>query len=216
MNPVIITPYRNRPGHLRQFIRHYKDFSIYVIEQDNDLPFNRGMLLNIGFSIAKATHCIFHDIDMLCIGGLNHYRSYPGNPVQLATHAEQFGYRLPFAEYFGGVTMFSRDHFELCNGYSNHFWGWGGEDNLMYDTVISKGLQVIRKNCYHKSLKHERNGPICLPNDHPNFRLWKAGRKDGDGLDGLRYTINDVQKSTYTHIFATFLQPDRNRQNVEE
>jgi len=31
--------------------------------------------------------------------------------------------------YFGGVVAISPAHFALVNGFSNRFYGWGGEDD---------------------------------------------------------------------------------------
>ena len=41
--------------------------------------------------------------------------------------------RVPYDGIFGGVTAFRRRHFELVNGFSNQFYGWGGEDDDMYN-----------------------------------------------------------------------------------
>jgi len=41
--------------------------------------------------------------------------------------------RVPYDGIFGGVTAFKRQHFELVNGFSNQFYGWGGEDDDMYN-----------------------------------------------------------------------------------
>lgn len=40
---------------------------------------------------------------------------------------------------FGGVTMFTEEQFRRVNGFSNYYWGWGGEDDDMYNRLINKG-----------------------------------------------------------------------------
>lgn len=37
--------------------------------------------------------------------------------------------RLRYSKYFGGVTALSREQFFKVNGFSNNYWGWGGEDD---------------------------------------------------------------------------------------
>ena len=43
-----------------------------------------------------------------------------------------FFFSLPYQSLFGGAGSFTRKHFELINGFSNEFWGWGGEDDDLY------------------------------------------------------------------------------------
>ena len=31
----------------------------------------------------------------------------------------------------GGVFLISKEHYRLVNGFSNIYWGWGGEDDDM-------------------------------------------------------------------------------------
>ena len=52
--------------------------------------------------------------------------------------------RLPYVDIFGGVTAMSAEHFQLVNGYSNMFWGWGGEDDDLSMRIKMKGLHVLR------------------------------------------------------------------------
>ena len=44
--------------------------------------------------------------------------------------------RLPYATIFGGVGAFTRDNFEELNGFSNLFFGWGGEDDDLYKRLV--------------------------------------------------------------------------------
>ncbi len=39
------------------------------------------------------------------------------------------GFGLPYPEYFGGVVSITPGQFRAANGFSNVFFGWGGEDD---------------------------------------------------------------------------------------
>ena len=130
----IVVPYRKRPGHLRKFrdaISTYlkdQDYELIVVEQNDDLPFNRGKLLNIGFQQATRKLCdyvVFHDVDMLPI---DVDYSYSDVPIHLANGFTNSDREI-FDTYFGGVTLFPIDLFKKVNGYSNEYWGWGFEDD---------------------------------------------------------------------------------------
>lgn len=41
-------------------------------------------------------------------------------------------YRLPYEEFFGGVSGMTTDQFRKINGFPNAFWGWGGEDDDLW------------------------------------------------------------------------------------
>ena len=103
-----------------------------IIEQEDKGRFNRAKLLNIGAKIAmtqmeqKCTKeqsqqnlcLILHDIDMLPLNPKLKYECKKA-PVLFATAAEQFGYKMPYRWYFGGVVAIHWKHFEIVNGYSN-------------------------------------------------------------------------------------------------
>ena len=140
---AIIVPYRDREEHLARFVPHMDeflsdkdiDYKIFVIEQDNEKPFNRGWLLNVGFEIAKKQgydYFCFHDVDMLPQDKSCDY-SWVDRPTHLASLLSKFNNKLVYQEYIGGVTLFNKEHFEFINGFSNKYWGWGFEDDdLLY------------------------------------------------------------------------------------
>ena len=127
----IIVPYRNRWMHLQTFklgITKFLenrdiDYRIIIVEQDDGSAFNRGTLCNIGFQQAKKLHCnyvVFHDVDMIPVY-VNY--NYSDHPIHLVSD------NIPFDSYFGGITLFPVEQFEKINGFSNHYWGWGFEDD---------------------------------------------------------------------------------------
>lgn len=149
----VIVPFRDRHEHLELFlerIQEYLDskginYIVIVVEQDDAKLFNRGMILNVGFTYAKKYKCdyvVFHDVDMLPI---DVDYSYVDHPVHMATN---FSYKTPnitretFKQYFGGVTLFPVKDFEKINGYSNKYWGWGYEDDDLLFRCKINGVKL--------------------------------------------------------------------------
>ena len=45
-------------------------------------------------------------------------------------------HRVPYTGIFGGAVALTRNQFEYVNGFSNQFYGWGGEDDDMYRRLV--------------------------------------------------------------------------------
>ena len=144
----IIVPYRDREQQLKRFLSHMKDYikdidyEIFIIEQSDDKPFNRGKLLNAGYKYALDKGCdyfVFHDVDML---PEDVDYSYSDKPLHLATHLQENNYETTFFDYFGGVTMFTKEDFKTINGFSNDYWGWGFEDDDLLIRCIESHLDI--------------------------------------------------------------------------
>jgi predicted peroxiredoxin len=144
----IIVPYRDREQQLKRFLTHMKDYlkdieyEIFIIEQSEGKSFNRGKLLNVGYKHAVEKGCdyfVFHDVDML---PEDVDYSYSEKPLHLATHLQEHDYETTFFDYFGGVTMFTKDDFKTINGFSNEYWGWGFEDDDLLVRCIESDLDL--------------------------------------------------------------------------
>ena len=47
----------------------------------------------------------------------------------LAREPAQYDFKLPMPRYCGGALLVTAANFAAVNGYSNGYWGWGGEDD---------------------------------------------------------------------------------------
>jgi hypothetical protein len=96
----IVVPYRAREAHLKllmpglslYFDRDKTDrdipYQVLVIEQENGLPFNRGVLNNIGFLLGRdyGEYTCFHDVDYVPIWA---DYSWPEKPVALVWYGAE-------------------------------------------------------------------------------------------------------------------------------
>tara|TARA_B110000003_G_C16652024_1_gene534599 strand:+ start:373 stop:1842 length:1470 start_codon:yes stop_codon:yes gene_type:complete len=155
----VIVPYRDRPQQLKRFVKHMEnylkdiDYEIFVIEQSDNKSFNRGKLLNVGYKLACDKSCdyfVFHDIDML---PQDVDYSYSEKPLHLATHLQEHDYETTFFDYFGGVTMFTKEDFNTINGFSNEYWGWGFEDDDLLIRCIEGDLDIDKENSNPSDIK---------------------------------------------------------------
>lgn len=202
MQAIVLTTYRNREAHLKEWVPAMRiavpGAKIYVIEQADDKSFNRGKLFNVGFLHTEqlGDYWIMQDVDLL---PLSVDYSYPDKPTHLATQASQFGYKMPFDKYFGGCNAFTREQFRAVNGFSNHFRGWGAEDCELLKQFEDKGIEIQRRPGRFKSLPHKR--VVDKIEYSQNLELFKGQRPEQDGLDHCDHEIiGEEQKEGYTLV----------------
>ena len=216
----IIIPFRDlhkeqhRSSQLKQFIKYMKSYikkhnidniHIFIIEQSNDNKgFNRGILLNAGFDIAKENYntYIFHDVDLLPSDELaKYYSQIPNNITHIAKVWNRYNSN---PKYLGGIVSFNESDYIKINGYPNDFEGHGGEDDSMYNRIrINKlkidyptegsitdleNMNLEQKLNYLRKNKHLRNQIKweLLAKDKCN---WK-----NNGLSDLSYKVLKTQK----------------------
>ncbi|KAK5620674.1 hypothetical protein CRENBAI_020575 [Crenichthys baileyi] len=170
---AIIIPFRNRYEHLNHWlhylhpilIRQQLDYGVYVINQDGDGVFNRAKLMNIGHTEALKEYdyeCfVFSDIDLVPLNDRNLYRC-SDKPRHLSVAVDKFNFLLPYNTIFGGVTALSREQFLKVNGFSNTFWGWGGEDDDLYQRIVFRGMSISRPDSVIGSSTEILNGGAAV------------------------------------------------------
>lgn len=91
--------------------------------------------------------------------------------------------------------------FKKVNGFSNKFYGWGAEDDDMYNRVEEVGLSVIRfdpKVASYIMLSHPRQAPAA----DRFIKLQDSEEKDG--LTSLSYQVVDRgNRPLYTWLLVS-------------
>uniref|UniRef100_A0A8C9FG25 Beta-1,4-galactosyltransferase n=1 Tax=Pavo cristatus TaxID=9049 RepID=A0A8C9FG25_PAVCR len=183
---AILIPHRNRERHLLYLLEHLH-------------PFLQRQQLEYGIYV-------IHQVGQLCRGWrgcLHYYLS-----VLLLVGRNNCGRALRYQGYFGGVTALTRDQFSKVNGFSNNYWGWGGEDDDLRIRVEMQKMRVMRP-----SADVARYTMIFHNRDHGNeenrermkllrqvSRTWKT-----DGLNSCSYRLLSVEHNPlYINITVDF------------
>lgn len=203
---AIIVPYRNRLEHLELFLQHMHrflplqniEYAIYVVEQSEKHLFNRAKLFNIGYkeALRDKDYCcfIFHDIDLLPENPHNLYVC-SDQPRHMCVAIDTMRYVLPYAGIFGGVVAIRKEQFEAVNGFSNRFYGWGGEDDDLALRIKLNGLDITRWDgdiARYSMMMHTK----ARPNPQRYDLLAKSSKVIAeDGLTDLKYNVLSVHRN---------------------
>lgn len=221
---AIIIPYRDRVTQLLHFLNYMHgflmkqriDYRIYIINQHGNGIFNRAKLMNVGFVEAGTDYewdCYtFHDVDLLPEDDRILY-TCPNSPRHLSRGIDKFKYKLPYSTIFGGACQVNRDHFVMVNGFSNTYWGWGGEDDDFSTRLSAKKLVKIRYSqevARYKMIshKHEGGNPV-------NAERWtklerSAHNMATDGLSSLSFwVVKREEHKLYTNITVELFGPEK-------
>ena len=216
---AIVVPYRDRQQHLGQFIPHMRayfardkldraiDYRVLIVKQEPGLPFNRGALKNIGFTLAEphSDYCCFHDIDYLPIWadyswvdvptpivwyGAGERPIAPGRSNRIVRHTMD--------QFFGGAVLVPNSAFRAVDGYSNDYWGWGFEDVDFQLRFGAAGIEAGRRKGTFLPLAHDSEGvkldltptPIAEVNHRLVQDRWAKGAPAiKDGVSTLAFDV---------------------------
>ncbi|XP_063312036.1 beta-1,4-galactosyltransferase 1 [Pelobates fuscus] len=219
---ALIIPFRNRDEHLKYWLyylhpilqRQQLDYGVYIINQDGDVTFNRAKLLNVGFAEALKEYdyqCfVFSDVDLIPMDDRNIYKCY-SQPRHLSVSMDKFGFGLPYTQYFGGVSALSKDQFTRINGFPNNYWGWGGEDDDIYNRIASRGMSISRPDAVTGKCRMIRHNRDDKNDPNPKrFDLIAHTRHtmNSDGINSLSYQVIKKEKyPLYTKITVDIGSP---------
>ncbi len=207
---AIVVPYRDRAEHLGKFVPHLaayfqRDkldrriaFTINIIEQAGDAPFNRGKLGNCGYALTReaSDYVCIHDVDYLPMWA---DYSWSPNPARLIWHG------LPLKEdwqnFFGAVSLLDNAVFAKVNGFPNCYWGWGPEDREFGLRCRLRGFDIEKRDGTYIPLPHKSAGfsaphvwnetaqrtNALFARREPDFRALM----ESDGVSSLQFKLLD-------------------------
>ena len=213
---IILIPYRNREEHLKYFIENsypilkkiLKELQIIIIEQTCDKLFNRGKLLNVGFTLykIKGTNFFTHDVDINpTIETIEKY--YTKN----VKDNEIMGIYTSACNTLGGIIKFQEKEYLKTNGFPNEIWGWGTEDKALQNRAEFKDIK-ISKNILNNDPKKDQIFKIfdnvddrikvnMNKNWFSHYRLFEKLSNDerekqimSDGLNNLTFEIKNIEE----------------------
>ncbi len=203
----VVIPYRDRLTHLESILPELKrcliniEHEIIVVEQEQGEVFNRGYLKNIGFSHSEnCDYVCFHDVDMIP-DKIEFDYSYSEGATHLAKKVSQFDYEIPYTHFFGGVLLVDKESFKKVNGYSNEFWGWGAEDDDLYNRFKYFSVNTSSRDCKFISFDHDRDKIDPQKNwDYRDSCRQNPEVYKKDGLSSMNPTIIKIENNQLNSV----------------
>ena len=215
------------------------DYHLYIIEQESErddyeqlddeikqpnskmAKFNLGLIKNIGYIIAKNDnketnnpYYVLTDIDLVPSQNLiPDYLKFPDTPIHLGWLGTRYNKKGENKKFLGGVISFNSDDFEKCNGYPNHYWGWGGEDESLNYRLEQNKIKIQRSNYPVLDLEdltpEEKKDDLRKRKNKEKFKWEKASEEKKNnnwkrsGLSnskGLYRTTDRIDSKNMSHI----------------
>ncbi len=181
---LIVVPYRDRENHLKLFLENSPayfnqqslTYDILICELDKGGDWNAGLCVN---SVSKFItpenqykYIYIHHVDVWPVEG---EWIFPDNNQVFFNMGD-----------YGSCLMETNAFFKV-NGYSNSFWGWGGEDNEIYSK-----LRTEKYNCVETF-------PVKYNTTQQTHPRKFNGANYGNSIKNL-FILSENEKNNITHF----------------
>lgn len=221
---ALIVPFRDRERHFDHFRVHLSNYTanapqgslsdvhVFLMEQFDDLMFQRGWLFNAGFNLATKREygfaanvradCIqIQDVDEVPTGAVD--LGDCDSPIQTSSEISRWNHSVPHVQFAGTNVLMNEKHWKEVNCFSNEFRGWGREDDDLFYRLRARKL--LLGDCF----------PFCTEND-PRINLTQISirrpqRGYGATVDGSTWSGHTPRITNLTSLFYNMYLYNRNR-----
>ena len=210
---IFIIPYRDREEQYHLFIKKMDEllslvdkstYQYLFVHQCDDREFCRGGLKNIGFLVVKNKYpdsylditLVFNDID-----------TYPSEMGLITDYSTTHGIVKHFYGYLfalGGILSITCKDFETVHGFPN-YWGWGFEDNMLNQRVLSSNFTIDRTEFYRiddKRIIQLNTSPLRTVNRIEFDRFLQRNKEGIHSIHHLLYTLTTIDHDIGNIFFA--------------
>jgi hypothetical protein len=229
-NYSIIIPYRDRQSHLElllprlQEIFKNKKYEIIISEQNDNDNFNLSNTQNIGVQHSKGNIIILHQVDYYPLDDVSYeITNQPILPAKKGIFVDKnlkprdiqdipSGYRNWHNkiddEFYGGVVIMKKEHWDNINGLNPLYKGWGNEDEDLRERLKWAGYTPYRNEIgTFLCLYHEDNGDMNS----------KSKEKQQDFIEGRKILANayNYRHLGYKNVTADIEEYETDNPNIK-
>lgn len=178
------------------FKKNDQDLKIVIMEQDNDKPFNKGVLWNAAFQKAEDYFEVLEPKIYIHNNSDNLINSGEPFPPDLAR--PEIGFmdirRVPHlddyigSQMLGGCCSFDAESYKRTNGFPNNLWGWGGDDWAMMRRIRERDVPYRRSSVFNSTWMIENRDHVRdKKTNDDNIQLALTEPIGESGLNNLSY-----------------------------
>ncbi|CAM4782791.1 unnamed protein product [Rotaria magnacalcarata] len=200
---------------IHAFLRRQQlTYTVMFIEQVAPVTprFNKGRLYNTAINYLEKqslniTCLILHDVDLIPEDDGNYYTCERNHPKHTTIRVRKLNDTRGYTRYYeflvGGVLLLTFDMYKQFNGFSNLYWGWGGEDDDLALRFIEQKMCVVRptyESAIYIALQHptgKRNSARFGLLTWSTLRLYTDGYEQ---IESLTRIVHINQTSIVTHL----------------
>ncbi|GFT31435.1 beta-1,4-N-acetylgalactosaminyltransferase bre-4 [Trichonephila clavipes] len=171
-----------------------------------------GFMSDIGYASSKRIVADRATLSTCSLPGIPTWLGIQQNAVSKPLPYNGLVVKLPYTLLVGGVFSIRLEHFLAVNGYSNLYWGWGGEDDDMAYRIKYRKLEILRPPetlARYSMIKHDHRPES--PNAIRTALLRMAKKRSSrDGLNTVKYRVVwRHEHLAYTHLMVDIGQHHR-------